>query len=451
MQVTETAAEGLKRELKIVVPATELASRLDKYLDDLKGRVQIRGFRPGKVPSAHLKKLYGKSAMAEIVNTVIGESSAQVIQDRNEKSAMQPQIDLADVEAEKVIAGDADLAFEVKYEVLPSFDLQAVEGIAIERPIVEISDADVDERLTQIGEGARGYEAREAGAEAQEGDRLTISYLGKVDGEPFEGGADDKAYIFLGQKRFIPGFEEQLVGSKAGDKKVIEVTFPAEYPAKHLAGKPATFDIEVFEVAAPGELKLDDDWAKTLGMDSLDALKDAVRNQIQSQYGLQTRQKVKRQLLDALDKQYAFELPPTLVSQEFDIIWKQVTAELERNGKTFEEDDTTEEKAREEYTKIAERRVKLGLVLSRFGEENKVQVTEQELQRALIERARQFPGQERAVFDYYRKDANALASLQAPVFEEKVVDFLLGQVKVEDKTVSKDELFKDDEDEIAAA
>jgi len=449
MQVTETAADGLKRELKIVVPATDLAGRLETYLNDLKGRVQIRGFRPGKVPMGHLKKLYGKSAMADIVNTVIGESSNKALEERNEKSAMQPQVELADADAEKVLDGGVDLAFAIKYEVLPAFELAPTDEIAIERPVADITDAEIDERLGQIGEGARSYEEKAEDAVAEEGDRLTISYLGKLDGEPFEGGADDKAYLFLGQKRFIPGFEEQLVGAKKGDKKVIEVTFPAEYQAPHLAGKPATFDIEVFEVAAPGELKLDDDWAKTLGMDSLEALKGAVRTQIESQYGFQTRQKVKRQLLDALDKQYSFELPPTLVEQEFDIIWRQVAAEMERSGKTFADEDTTEEKAREEYRKIAERRVRLGLVLSKFGEANKVQVTEQELQRALIERARQFPGQERAVFDYYRKDPNALASLQAPVFEEKVVDFLLASVKVTDKTVSKDELFTED-DELAA-
>lgn len=446
MQVTETTTEGLKRELSIVVPRSELASRLDRYLDDLKGRVQIRGFRPGKVPAAHLKKLYGKSAMAEIVNTVIGESTAQAIKERNEKSAMQPQIDLKDEEAEKVLAGDGDLAFALKYEVIPAFEVQPVAGIAIDRPVVEVTDAEIDERVQQIGEGARGYEPREEGAEAQDGDRLTISYLGKLDGEPFEGGADDKAYIFLGQKRFIPGFEEQLVGARKGDKKVIEVTFPEDYPAPNLKGKAATFDIEVFEVAAPGELKLDDDWAKTLGLDSLEGLKAAVKSQIESQFAAQTRQKVKRQLLDALDKQYTFDLPPTLVDQEFEIIWRQVVAEMERTKKSFEDEDTTEEKAREEYRRIAERRVRLGLVLSKIGEDNQIQVNEQELQRALIERARQFPGQEREVFEFYRKDANALASLQAPVFEEKVVDHLLTQVTITDKPVSKDELFQEDED-----
>ncbi|WP_181706997.1 trigger factor [Chthonobacter rhizosphaerae] len=451
MQVHETAVEGLKRELKIVVPATELASRLDTYLNDLKGRVQIRGFRPGKVPMTHLKKMYGKSAMAEIVNTVIGETTSKAVEERNEKSAVQPKVDLADAEAEKVLDGDADLAFTLSYEVIPSFDVQPVDGVSIERPVVEVTDEEIQERLTQIAEGSRSYEPRESDAAAAEGDRVQISYLGKIDGEPFEGGADDRAYVFLGQKRFIPGFEEQLVGLKVGDTKVIEVTFPEDYPAPNLSGKPATFDIEVFEIAAPGEVKLDDDWAKTLGLDSLDALKAAVKAQVESQYGAQTRQKVKRQLLDQLDKQYSFDLPPTLVGQEFDIIWRQVTGELERTGKSFEDEGTTEEKAREEYTKIAERRVRLGLVLSKIGEENKIQVTEPEIQRALVERARQFPGQERQVFEYYRKDPQALASLQAPVFEEKVVDYLLGQVKVEDKTVTKEELFKDDEDEAAAA
>lgn len=446
MQVTETSTEGLKRELKIVVTASELAEKLDAYLEDMKGRAQIRGFRPGKVPKAHLKKLYGKSAMAEIVNTVIGETSNKALEERSEKAAMQPQIKLSDEDAEKILDGGADLAYDISYEVVPEFELAALDGIAIERPVVEVADEEVEERLKQIGEGARSYAAREEGVAAETGDRLTISYLGKLDGEPFEGGADDRASIFLGQGRFIPGFEEQLVGAKVGDKKVINVTFPEDYQAAHLAGKPVTFDIEVFEVAAPGELKLDDDWAKTLGMESLESLKDLIKQQVESQNGGQTRQKVKRQLLDALDTQYSFELPATLVEQEFNAIWGQVEAEMKSAGKTFEDEETTEEKARADYMKIAQRRVRLGLVLSKFGEREKVQVNEQELQRALIERARQFPGQEKAVFDFYRRDPNALASLQAPVFEEKVVDVLLGLVKVTDKTVTKEELFKDDEE-----
>lgn len=450
MQVIETSSEGLKRELKIVVAASELAERLDSYLEDLKGKAQIRGFRPGKVPKAHLKKLYGKSAMAEIINTVIGETSSKALEERAEKAAMQPQIALSDDDAEMILNGGADLGYSLSYEIVPAFDLVDVAGIALERPVLEVSEAEIDERVAQIAQDARSYEPREEGAVSVDGDRVTISYLGKVDGEPFEGGADERAVLFLGQKRFIPGFEEQLVGVKVGDKKVIEVTFPADYQAAHLAGKPATFDIEVFEVAAPGEIKVDDDWAKTLGMESLATLKDAIKRQIEQMNGSQTRQKVKRQLLDALDGQYAFELPETLVTQEFEAIWNQVEAEMKRNEKTFEDEDTTEEKAREDYAKIARRRVRLGLVLSRFGEAEKVQVTEQELQRALIERARQFPGQERAVFDYYRKDPNALASLQAPVFEEKVVDVLLGKVQLTDKPVTREELYKDEDEEDAA-
>lgn len=448
MQVTETSTEGLKRELKIVITAAELAEKLDAYLEDMKGRAQIRGFRPGKVPKSHLQKLYGKSALAEIINNSIGESTNKAIEERNEKAAQQPQITLTDEEAEKVLAGGVDLAFAVAYEVVPDFELASLDGIAIERPVVEADDAEIDERIAQIAEGARNFVAREEGVAAENGDRLTISYLGKIDGEAFDGGADDRASIFLGRGRFIPGFEEQLVGAKVGDKKTIEVTFPADYQAAHLAGKLATFDIEVFEVAAPGELTLDDDWAKTLGLESIEALKGLVKQQIDSQNGAQTRQKVKRQLLDALDGQYSFELPQTLVEQEFAAIWSQVESEMKSAGKTFEDEETTEEKARADYRKIAERRVRLGLVLSKFGEREKVQVNEQELQRALIERARQFPGQEKAVFDFYRRDANALASLQAPVFEEKVVDVLLGLIKVTDKTVTKEELFKDDEEPV---
>ncbi|SON56031.1 Trigger factor [Hartmannibacter diazotrophicus] len=450
MQVTEKVSDGLKRQLEIVVPASELADKLDTYLNDLKGRVQLKGFRPGKVPLGHVKKLYGKSAMAEIVNTTIGETTSEALKERGEKSAIQPAIDLADEEAEKVLDGGVDLAFSMSYEIIPEFEVASIEGITIERPIADVSDEEVEEQLKKIAEGSVTYEPRAEGAAAENGDRVKLSYLGKVDGEPFQGGADDEAYLTLGSGRFIPGFEEQLVGAKVGDKKIIEVTFPEDYPAPDLKGKAATFDIEVFEVAAPNEMVLDDAFAATLGIESIDKLKELIRDQIQSQYGAQTRQKVKRQLLDALDGLYSFDLPPTLVQQEFDIIWQQVSQDMQNAGKTFEDEDTTEEKAREEYTKIAERRVRLGLVLSKIGEEAEVKVNEQELQRALIQRAQQFPGQEREVIEYYRKDAQALASLQAPVFEEKVVDHLLSQVTVTDKTVAKDELFADEEEEAAA-
>jgi len=447
MQVTETEANGLKRELQIVIPATELGQRLDTYLEDLKGRARIKGFRPGKVPVTYLRQIYGKSAMAEIVNTVIGESTKKALEDRSEKSVTEPKVDLSDSEAEKVLAGGSDLTFSATYEVMPAFELSPLEGIAIERPVASADDAEVQEQLERLAEQQRAYEPRGEGEAAQDGDRVTIDYVGKVGGEAFAGGTAEGQQLVLGSGRFIPGFEEQLVGLKVGEEKTISITFPDPYQATELAGKEATFDVTVKEVAAPGDTAIDDDFAKSLGIESLDRLKEIVRGQIESQYGNQTRQKVKRQLLDQLDARYSFELPPSLVDAEFDNIWRQVQTDLQVSGKTFADEDTTEEEARAEYRKIAERRVRLGLVLSRIGEGADVKVSEKEVQNALYARIRQFPSQEKQLLDYYRNTPGAVASLQAPIFEEKVVDHILEQVTVTDKPVSRDELFAEDEGE----
>ncbi|MBC2859787.1 trigger factor [Stappia sp. 28M-7] len=445
MQVTETLAEGLKRELKVVIPASELASRLDTYLDDLKDKVKIKGFRPGKVPAAHLKRLYGRQATAEILNELLNETTRKAVEERNEKPALQPEIDLPDGDAEAILSGSADISFKMSYDILPEFELIDFKTVEIERPVVEISDAEIDEQIAQIADNNKPFETKDGAAE--EGDRVLMSYLGKLDGTPFDGGADENGQLVLGSKQFIPGFEEQLVGLKAGDEKVIEVSFPEDYPAKHLAGKAVTFDIVVKEVQAPGEVKIDDDFAKGLGLEGLDKLKEIIRGQIESQYGAMTRQKVKRQLLDKLDEVYTFDLPERLVQSEFDGVWRQVEQDMQRSGKSFEDEETTEEEARGEYRKIAERRVRLGLVLSEVGEQNQVKVTDEEVQRALYEKVRQFPGQEKQVFDFYRSNPTALASLQAPIYEEKVVDYILELAKVTDKTVTKDELMAEDEDE----
>lgn len=445
MQVTETLAEGLKRELKVVIPASELASRLDTYLDDLKDKVKIKGFRPGKVPAAHLKRLYGRQATAEILNELLNETTRKAVEERNEKPALQPEIDLPEGEAEAILSGSADISFKMSYDILPEFELIDFKTVEIERPVVEIADAEIDEQIARIAENNKPFETKDGAAE--EGDRVLMSYLGKLDGTPFDGGADENGQLVLGSKQFIPGFEEQLVGLKAGDEKVIEVSFPEDYPAKHLAGKPVTFDIVVKEVQAPGEVTIDDDFAKGLGLEGLDKLKEIIRGQIESQYGAMTRQKVKRQLLDKLDEVYTFDLPERLVQSEFDGVWRQVEQDMQRSGKSFEDEETTEDEARGEYRKIAERRVRLGLVLSEVGEQNQVKVTDEEVQRALYEKVRQFPGQEKQVFDFYRNNPTALASLQAPIYEEKVVDYILELAKVTDKTVTKDELMADDEDE----
>ena len=445
MQVTETVNEGLRREIEVTVPREDLARKLDERLADLKGKVRLNGFRPGKVPVGHLRKLYGKSAMAEIVQETIDAQATSVLAERGEKAAQRPQIEMTEdeAEAERVLSGAEDFSFKIQYEVIPAFEVGDLTDIKIERPVVEVSDEEVSEQIERIAESARTYETKDG--PAADKDRVTFDYLGKVDGEPFEGGKDEGANLVLGSGQFIPGFEEQMVGLNAGDEKAITVTFPEDYGAEALAGKEATFDVKVHEVAKPADLAIDDALAEKLGVESLERLTEIVREQIESQYGVQTRQKVKRQLLDKLDERFDFALPGKMVDQEFDNIWHQITHDLEHAGKTFEDEETSEEEARTEYKRLAERRVRLGLVLSQIGEKAEIGVTEEELQRAVYDQVRQHPGQEQQIYDFFRQNPDAVANLRAPIFEEKVVDHLLSEVDVEDRVVTKDELMKDDE------
>jgi trigger factor len=447
MQVTETLAEGLKRELKIVVPAADMTSQMNEKLAEAKGKMQIKGFRPGKVPISHLKKVYGKSIMAQLVNEMIQEKPASILAERGERSATQPEISMTEdeKEADQILNGAADFEFTMSYEVIPAFDIADLSGVKVVREVVEVPAEEVEEQVLRVAENSRSFEPKKG--KAADGDKVTIDYLGKVDGEPFEGGADQDAELVIGSNRFIPGFEEQLVGLKEGDEKVITVTFPAEYQAAHLAGKEATFDIKVKAIAAPGELEINDELAKTLGLESADKLREIVRSQIEDQYGQVTRQKLKRQILDQLDEAHKFDTPSKLVDAEFESIWRQINQELSDNGKTFADEDTTEEAAREEYRALAERRVRLGLVLSKIGEEAGVEVSDEELQRSLFEQVRRFPGQEKEIYEYFQKTPGAVASLRAPIFEEKTVDHLMTVIEVTDKTVSKDELMAEDEAE----
>jgi len=451
MQVSETLNEGLKREIKVVVPKADLQSRLGDRLEDAKGKVQLKGFRPGKVPVQHLRKMYGKSLMAEIVNEILNETPRSVLADRGEKSATQPEIDMTEDEAEaqKVLSGDADFEFSLKYEVIPPIEVKDFSSIKITREVVDIPAEEVEEQVKRIAQSAVEYKTKSG--KAENGDRVTMDYVGKVDGEAFEGGTDTDANLVLGSGQFIPGFEDQLVGTKAGDETQVKVTFPEDYGAAHLAGKDAVFDVTVKEVASAGEITIDDELATKLGLESAERLREVVREQIESQYGSVTRQKVKRQLLDALDEEYKLETPSKLVDAEFNNIWAQITHDLEQAGKTFEDEDTTEDEAREEYLRLAERRVRLGLVLSEIGEQAGISVSEQELQQAVMNQVRQYPGQEQQVFEFFKKNPDAVANLRAPIFEEKTVDHLLEQVSVTDKTVSKEELMADDEEEAAEA
>jgi trigger factor len=448
MQVTETVNEGLKREFHVVVPAAELDGRLVERLSSLKDEVRIKGFRPGKVPVSHMRRMFGRSTMAEIVQSVLAEIARDTLSKRGEKAASPPDYRLPeDPEAtEGILTGKADLDYTMAYEVLPKIELGDFKTISVERPVVAVTDEEIDEQLKQLAENARSFATKTGAAET--GDRLTISYVGKIDGEEFEGGRDDNVSVTIGDGQFIPGFSEQLVELSSGDTKTITVKFPEDYGAATLAGKEATFDVEVKAVAAADAVAIDDQLAERLGLQSLNDLRETVRQQIAQQYNLASRQRVKRQLLDRLDETHQLELPPRMVDQEFEGIWRQVVQSLTSSGKSFEDEGTTEEAARADYQSIAARRVRLGLLMSEIGERNNIQVTEEEAQRALAAQMRQLPGQEQALEEYYRNNPEALATLRAPIFEEKVVDYLLELVKVTDKPVTREELLRDDDAEI---
>jgi len=450
MQVTETLNTGLKREIKVTVPAKDMEERLMKRLSDAKDRVRINGFRPGKVPIQHLRKMYGKSFMSEVVNDILNSSTREILSDRGEKAAMQPEVNMTEdeKEADKILSGNADFEFSLSYEVVPAIELKDWSGIKVNRQVYDVPESEIDEQVKKVAESARSYEPKDGAAET--GDRVTIDFVGKVDGVAFDGGTASDQQLVLGSGQFIPGFEDQLVGASAGEERAVNVTFPENYNASSLAGKAATFDVKVKEVGKPGDVELNDETAKALGLDSLERLREIVRGQIETQFGALTRQKVKRELLDALDEGYKFEAPSKLVDAEFNNIWTQVTNELESAGRTFADEETTEDEAREEYKKLAERRVRLGLVLAEIGEKSNIQITDDEMQRALIEFVRRYPSnQQQQVYEFYRNNPNALANLRAPLFEEKVVDLLLGQVDVTDRKVTREELLADNEDEAA--
>ncbi|MER9135048.1 trigger factor [Mesorhizobium sp. M0830] len=451
MQVTETLNSGLKREIKITVPAGDMEAKLMARLSDARNKVRINGFRPGKVPVQHLRKVYGKSFMAEVVNEILNDSTRSIITGRGEKAAMQPEVIMTEdeKEAEKILAGGADFEFRLNYEVIPAIEIKDFSDIKVTRQVFDVPDSEIDEQVQRVAESARSYEPKTG--KAAIGDRVSIDYVGKIDGEAFNGGAGTDQPLVLGSKEFIPGFEDQLVGAKAGDERQVTVTFPENYQAAHLAGKEATFDVTVKEVSQPGALEINDETAKNLGLESLERLRDVVRGQIENQFGAMTRQKVKRQLLDQLDASYSFEAPSKLVDAEFNNIWAQVVRDLEAAGRTFADEETTEEEARAEYLRLAERRVRLGLVLAEIGEKAGVTVSDDELQRGLFEQVRRYPGnQQQEVFEFYRNNPEALNTLRAPMFEEKVVDHLLGQISVTDVKVSKEELMADDEEDETA-
>lgn len=453
MEVTQTHAQGLKREFKVVLAAADLAERVEGQLAEVRAKARIPGFRPGKVPVSHLKRLYGRSIMAEVVQDAVNEANRKIVEDNQLRLAMDPKIDFAEdrQEIEKVFEAQADLAFTVALEVLPKIEAGGFEDIEIEQLIADVSGADVDQVLARLAEQNRIYTAKEGEAAAENGDKATLDFTGKIDGEPFAGGSGENVDVVLGSGSFLPGFEAQIAGMKTGESQTIAVTFPDDYSAARLAGKAASFDVTLKAAAAPAEAEIGDEFAKSLGFEDLAKLKGAIRANIERDHRAASRGKWKRDLLDALDKKYVFDVPEGLVAQEFDAVWRKVDAEQKRSGRSYEDDNTTEEAVRTDYLKIAERRVRLGLLLAEIGARADIKVSDEEVNQALTKRARAFPGQEKIVWDYYRKNPHALAEIRAPLFEEKVVDHIISQVKLTDRKVSQDELLKVNDEDASGA
>ena len=444
MESVETI-EGLSRTYKVSVAKADLQKRFDERIEEIRPQMNLKGFRPGKVPASHVKKMFGKDIMGEVVQALVQETSQKTIEDADVRPAGQPEMKM-ESDMEKVLEGEEDLAYEMNGDVMPDFEPVDIKKLAITKPVTEVNDDEIDARLTQIAEANPQFDKRAKTAKARNDDAVVIDFLGKLDGEPFEGGAAEEHTLVLGSNSFIPGFEDQLVGVKAGDEKEINVTFPENYQAENLAGKEAVFEVKVHEVRAPKTPEIDEDFAKGLGLEDLAKLKELVTEQIKNEFGGASRAKAKRNLLDQLDEKHDFELPPKMVEQEFAQIWQQLQAEMDA-GRTADDDkDKSEDELKAEYRTIAERRVRLGLVLAEIGRVADIQISEQEVQQALINEARNFPGQERQVIEFFQKDPNAMAQLRAPIYEDKVVDHILETAKVKEEIVSKEDLLKEDED-----
>jgi len=448
MQVKETLSDGLKREYAVVLPAAELDSKANERLASIKDRVNLPGFRPGKVPMQHLKRMHGKAVMGEVIEQAISEANTKIVTDNNLKLAMEPKITLANEDEKaikQVIEGKADLAYTVAMEILPKIELADFSKIKIEKPVTTVSGEQVDEAIRKMAEGTRPYVTKEG--KAAKDDRVTISFNGKIGVVEFDGGKGEDVPVVIGSNRLIPGFEDQLIGLAAGESGTVKVKFPDDYASNEVAGKDAEFAVSVSKVEAPGEVKIDDEWAKALGLESLEKLKQVTRDRFGYENLYASRLKAKRKLLDALDKLHQFSVPPTLLDQEFEGVWAAVNRDMEQRGSNFEKEGTTEEEARKEYREISDRRVRLGLVLAEIGEKNGIKVSEEEMNRAIVDQARNYPGQEQQIWDYYRKNPMALAELRSPIYEDKVVDFLLELAQVTEKPVSKEELYKEEDED----
>ncbi len=444
MTVTETASEGLSRTFRVVVPQSALAQRLDDRIAEIQPEVRLKGFRPGKVPASHIKKMFGRSMMEEILQNTIDEESQKALDEKGLRAASPPEIKM-DSDAETVAKGEQDLAFNLSVEIMPEFTPMELSGISIERPSAPVTEEQITEAMEELAAQHTSYEDKGLSAKAEQGDAVLCDFVGRVNGEPFDGGTAEGAEIVIGAGRLIPGFEEQLIDAKPDDQVKVKVTFPDDYPREELKGKKAEFTVDVREVKRPKSMKVGDELAQLLGLEDIAALREAIRGNLEREHSTQSRARAKRRLLDVLDENHSFELPQRMVDAEFNQIWKQVSEDLQRGDLAPEDKDKSEDDLRAEYRKIAERRVRLGLVLAEIGREAKVVVSEEELARSIAQEARRYPGQEREIAELFQKNETARQQLRAPIFEEKVVDYILELAHVVTIDVPREELFKDDE------
>ncbi len=447
MQVTETKNEGLTREFAITILAKDIETRVDAKLEQLKGDIQIPGFRPGKVPMTLLRKRYSKAVLGEILESAVSESSQKALEDNGLRPAVQPKIEVTSFDE------GTDLEYKMSVELMPDFEPMDFSTLSLERLKGKVSDKEIDEAVERMAKDFRKSEPVARARKAKAGDVAVIDYVGKIDGEAFEGGSAEGHHLELGSGRFIPGFEDQLVGAKPGDHVAVEVTFPEAYPSAELAGKKAAFDVDVKELREYVDTPVDDEFAKSMGFESIDQLREQIGGRLEQEYAQVARTRLKRQLLDKLNDAHPFDVPPGMADGEFDAIWEQFE-QAKAQGTLDEEDAGREEdEVKAEYRSIAERRVRLGLLLSEVGRMNDIQVAQEELNRALIQEAQRHPGQEREVFEAYQNNPEMMASLRAPVYEDKVIDFILEMAQVEDRDVTVEELMKaleSDQEEAAA-
>lgn len=439
MNITETSTDGLKREFQVVISAKDIEEKVNGKLEELRRTVQLPGFRPGKVPVTVIKQRYFGGVLSEVLEDAISDSSRQALSERGLRVALQPKI-----EVEKYEDG-GDLTYKMAVELLPDVEPGDFTGLELEKPVAEVSEEAVNEAVTRLASAHSTQAPVTEDRGAENGDIAVIDFAGTVDGEALEG-MDGKDYpLELGAGRFVPGFEEQLVGAKAGEHRTVNVTFPEDYPHERLKGAATVFEVDVKELRKNVPAEVNDELAKEFGMESLEKMREAIRDRIKGEYDGLSRLRVKRQLLDKLAEAHSFEVPAGMVDIEFEGIWARLQEEL-KNGTAGEDANKSEDELKAEYRSIAERRVRLGLLLSEVGRRNNIQVTQDEVNRALINEARRFPGQERQVFEFFKQNQQALENLRAPIFEDKVVDHILDQAKVTEKTVSVEELTKDEDE-----